>query len=102
MAAVPLAGSAVDWIRQRSPPALVPVVAVAALELGWSTDGPTGTMPAGLPRVDRPIAADHSASLVVDVPLGFRSGTLELGADFPGEAQVEATLAGHPRAIGYV
>ncbi len=102
MAAVLLAGSAVDWIRQRYAPTLLLVAAVSALELGWSTEGPTGTMPAGSPQVDRPVAADHSGSLVVDVPLGFRSGTLEVGADFPGEAQVEATLDGHPRAIGYV
>jgi hypothetical protein len=97
-----LAGSAVAWISERSPLALALVALPAALELGWSAAGPTGTMPAGLARVNRSIAADRSASIVVDVPLGFRSGTLQLGAPFPAEGLVEATLDGHPRAIGYV
>jgi hypothetical protein len=102
MAAALLAGCAVVWIRERFTPGLLVVAAMAALELGWSAEAPTGTMATGLPAVDRAIAADHSQSLVVDVPLGFRSGTLELGAPFPAEEQVEATLDGHPRAIGYV
>lgn len=102
VAAALLAGSAVTWIRQHFAPALLLVAALAVLELGWSTEGPTGTMPTGIPAVDRAVAADHSQSLVVDVPLGFRSGTLEVGAAFPAEEQVEATLDGHPRAIGYV
>src|SRR6266536_2704602 len=55
-----------------------------------------------LAAADRAVAADHSRSLVVDVPLGFRSGTVLVGPGFPGEALVEATLDGHPRAIGYV
>jgi hypothetical protein len=97
-----LAGSAVAWIATRWRAALVLVALAAGLELGWSKQGPTGTMPAGLPRIDRPIAADRSHSVVVDVPLGFRSGTLQLGAPFPGEALLEATLDGHPRAVGYV
>lgn len=102
IAAALLAGSAVAWIRKHPTPVLVLVAAVAALELGWSSAGPNGTMPTGLPAVDRQISADHSNSLVVDLPLGFRSGTLEVGAAFPAEEQVEATLDGHPRAIGYV
>jgi hypothetical protein len=102
LAAALLAGSAVAWIRTRRAAALVPVAAVAALELGWSAPEPLGTMPDGLLAVDRPIAADHSNSLVVDVPLGFRSGTRIVGAPFPPEEFVEATLDGHPRAIGYL
>ena len=97
-----LAGSAVGWVRSRFAPALLLVAVLAALELGWSAEGPTGSMPTGLPAADRAIAADHSRSLVVDVPLGFRSGTLELGPGFPAEELVQATLDGHPRAIGYV
>jgi hypothetical protein len=102
LAASLLAGSAVGWIRARRAAALVPVAAVAALELGWSAPEPLGTMPAGLPAVDRAIKADHSHSVVVDVPLGFRSGTRIVGAPFPPEEEVEATLDGHPRAIGYL
>jgi hypothetical protein len=102
LAAALLAGSAVAWIRTRAPLVLVLVAIPAAFELGWSATGPTGTMPTGLPRVDRSIAADHSSSIVVDVPLGFRSGTIQLGAPFPAEALIQATLDEHPRAVGYV
>jgi hypothetical protein len=102
IAATLLAGSAVAWIRARRSSVLVLVAAAAVLELGWSTPEPRGAMPSGLPAVDRPIAADHSNSLVVDVPLGFRSGIRSVGAPFPPEEQVEATLDGHPRAIGYL
>jgi hypothetical protein len=59
-------------------------------------------MRAGLPRVDHAIAVERSSSIVVDVPLGFRSGTIQLGAPFPPEALVQATLDEHPRAVGYV
>ncbi len=97
-----LAGSAATWLRRRFPLVLALLVVPAALELGWSAPAPTGKMPAGVPSVDRAIAADHSASTVVDLPLGFRSGTIQLGAPFPPEALVEATLDGHPRAVGYV
>lgn len=96
-----LAGSAVAWLRQRFAPALVLVALVCTPELGWSSVAQYGTMPTGLPAVDRAVAADSSRSLVVDVPLGFRSGTVELGPGFPAEELVEATLDGHPRAIGY-
>jgi hypothetical protein len=102
LAAALLAGSAVAWIRRRAPVALVLVAIPAALELGWSAASPTGTMRAGLPRVDHAIAVERSSSIVVDVPLGFRSGTIQLGAPFPPEALVQATLDEHPRAVGYV
>jgi len=61
-------------------------------------------MPTALPALDRPIAADHSGSIVVDVPFGVRGGvplTREGGA-FDPEAQVLATADGHPRAVGYL
>jgi len=102
MLAAMLAGTAVQWLRARSGPALLLVTCVAALELGWSSAGPAGTMPAGLPAVDAPIAADHSGSVVVDVPLAIRGGTVQAGAAFPGEALVLATVDNHPRAIGHV
>ncbi len=112
-----LAGGAVVWIGKRWAPALVIVALIAVTELGWSgaqfgggvphltlsTQVPAGAaMPTDLPAVDRGIKADHSHSLVVDVPLGFRSGTLEYGAPFEPEALVLATLDEHPRAVGYV
>ncbi len=102
MPAAMLAGLAVQWIWARSKVALLLVACVAALELGWSSACPAGTMPTGLPAVDAPIAADHSGSVVVDVPLAIRGGTVQVGAAFPGEALVLATADGHPRAIGHV
>ncbi len=102
MLAAMLAGTAVQWLRTRSEPALLLVACVAAFELGWSSAGPAGTMPTGLPAVDAPIAADHSGSVVVDVPLAIRGGTVQLGVAFPGEALVLATVDNHPRAIGHV
>ena len=97
-----LAGAAVQWIMARSKPALLLVACLAALEFGWSSPGPTGTMPTGLPAVDAPIAADHSGSVVVDVPLAIRGGTVQVGPAFPGEALVLASLDDHPRALGFV
>jgi hypothetical protein len=61
-------------------------------------------MPTALPALDHPIAADHSQSLVVDVPFGVRGGVPlnGEGAAFDPEAQVLATADGHPRAVGFV
>jgi hypothetical protein len=59
-------------------------------------------MPTALPAVDRPIAADHSGSLVVDVPFGIRGGTQFTGSGFDPEAQVLATADGHPRAVAFI
>jgi hypothetical protein len=105
-----LAGSAVTWIKAKFAPALILVAALAILELGWSVPNPPTAMPANIPAfvpdglaaVDRAIAADHSGSLVVDVPLGFRSGAGSLGVGFQPEALVLATFDGHPRAVGKI
>jgi len=59
-------------------------------------------MPTALPAVDASIAADHSGSLVVDVPFGLRGGTGAYGGEFDPEAQVLATADGHPRAVGFL
>ncbi len=61
-------------------------------------------MPTALPALDRPIAADHSASIVVDVPFGVRGGVPlpGEGAAFDPYAQVLSTADGHPRAVGYL
>ena len=75
----------------------------AALEAGWPGGGPVNqSMPASLPALDGPIAADHSGSIVVDVPFGIRGGLPErYGAEFEPEALALASSDGHPRAISY-
>ena len=99
-----LAGAAVDWLRRRGPLLLIPVLVLAALEAGWAGNPAVGTMPSAMPALDRPIAADHSGSIVVDVPFGVRGGVplAREGDQFDPEAQVLATADGHPRAVGYL
>jgi hypothetical protein len=99
-----LAGAAIDWLRYHVPVLLVPVLVLAALETGWAGNVGLGTMRTALPALDRPIAADHSGSLVVDVPFGVRGGVPlpGEGAAFDPEAQVLATADGHPRAVAYL
>jgi len=109
-----LAGAAVEWLRARSRLLVVPVLLLGLLEAGWGGDASVGAVWAGtrapgvmrtaLPALDRPIAADHSSSVVVDVPFGIRGG-IPLpgeGAAFNPEDQVLATADGHPRAIAYL
>ena len=93
-----LAGAAIDWLARRSRLALIPVALLAALEAGWP--GPPGSMPTALPAVDRPIAADRSGSIVVDVPFGIR-GIPWYGKGVSPLALVLATADGHPRADSY-
>jgi hypothetical protein len=99
-----LAGAAVDWLRRRAALLLIPVLVLAALEAGWAGNLAVSTMPTALPALDRPIAADHSGSIVVDVPFGVRGGVplAREGGAFDPEAQVLATADGHPRAVGYL
>ena len=75
----------------------------AALEAGWPGGGPARrSMPASLPALDGPIAADHSSSIVVDVPFGIRGGLPErYGAKIEPESLALASSDGHPRAISY-
>jgi hypothetical protein len=93
-----LAGAAMHWLRQRSRPALAGVALLAALEAGWP--GPSATMPTALPAVDRPIAADRSGSIVVDVPFGIK-GIPWYGKNISPGALVLATADGHPRGDSY-
>ncbi len=97
-----LAGGAVDWLRQHAAPAIVAVLALGVLEAGWSGNAFIGAMPTALPAVDGRIAADHSGSIVVNVPFGIRGGTYIYGAGFDPDAQVLATADGHPRSVGYI
>ena len=75
----------------------------AALEAGWPGGGPARrSMPASLPALDGPIAADHSSSIVVDVPFGIRGGLPErYGVKIEPESLALASSDGHPRAISY-
>lgn len=97
-----LAGAAINWLRYHLSWLLAPVATLALLEAGWV--GGVATMPTALPALDRPIAADHSGSLVVDVPFGVRGGVAlpGEGAAFDPEAQVLATADGHPRSVAYL
>ena len=97
-----LAGGAVDWLRYHAAPAIVAVLALGVLEAGWSGNSFIGTMPTALPAVDSRIAADHSGSIVLDVPFGIRGGTYSYGGGFDPDAQVLATADGHPRSVGYI
>jgi hypothetical protein len=106
-----LAGAAVDWLRSHAAPALIVVLAAGILEAGWSGNLPArvmpaayrvGTMPTSMGKLDRPLAADHSGSIVVDFPFGICGGTTTYGAQFSPEAQLLATADGHPRAVSFI
>jgi hypothetical protein len=104
--AVLLAGSAVEWLLRRRPrrtamAVTAVVAALAVLEAGWSGTHRVGTMPTTLPALDRPIAADHSGSIVVDAPYGLRGGIPLYGGEFAAESLVMATSDGHPRGVSY-
>ncbi len=105
VAAALLAGVGVNWLRYHARPVLVVVAALAVLEAGSVGVQPfQATIPTALPALDRPIAADHSGSIVVDVPMGVRSAVPlpDEGAAFNSEAEMQATADGHPRAIAYI
>src|SRR6202167_877935 len=103
-----LAGAGVNWLRYHAKTVLVVALALGVLEGGsvGSDPGPTPlvTMPTAMPALDGPIAADHSKSIVVDIPYGVRSAVPlpDEGAGFNPEAQVQATADGHPRSIAYI
>jgi hypothetical protein len=94
-----LAGAAVDWLRSNHRVVMVAMLAFAALEAGWRAGGPT--IPATLPALDRPIAADHSGSIVLDVPFGLRGGLPDWGKPMIPESLLLATSDAHPRSISY-
>ncbi len=102
VAAALLAGAAVNWMRYHARPLIAVVIALAVLELGYAGNAKIGTMSTVYPRLDRPIAADHSGSMVVNVPYGMRGGIPEYGGRFAAQALVMATADGHRRAIAYV
>jgi hypothetical protein len=101
LGAVILAGALVDWLTRHAWPVVIVIAALAVVETGWQGAPDHGFMPTTLPRVDRPIAADHSGSIVVDVPYGLRGGIPQFGSQFSAKALLIATADGHPRAISY-
>ena len=101
-----LAGSAVDWLRDRARPAVAAALALtvlplAVLEAGWSGQPGQPTMRTTLPALDQPIAADQSGSIVLDIPFGLRGGLPLYGRPISPRALLLATADGHPRAISY-
>jgi hypothetical protein len=99
-----LAGAAVEWIRAHSRLLLVVVAAAVILESGYAGNPKVGTIPAsfaGVTGVNRGIAADHSSSIVLDLPFGLRGGIPVDGVPFFPQALVMATEDGHPRSIAY-
>jgi len=96
-----LAGAAVAWLRRRAWPVLIVVAVAGVLEAGWA--GIPGARPTttALPALDRPLAADRSGSIVVDVPFGLRGGLPLYGQHLPDAALLLATADGHPRAVSY-
>jgi hypothetical protein len=99
-----LAGSAVDWLSRHARPLLAVAAVLAILDAGW-TGNPTarGTMPTAeaLRALDRPIAADQSGSIVLDVPFGLRGGLPLYGSAIAKPVFLLATADGHPRAASY-
>jgi hypothetical protein len=108
-----LAGAAVDWLARRGDrpgagtgkpwawPVIIVVALLGALEAGWpGTPQGLPVMPTAFTALDHPIAADHSDSIVVDVPFGL-DNVPSYGLEPAPQAIVMATADGHPRAICY-
>ncbi len=93
-----LAGAAVEWLRGHAGVGVIPVLVLALLETGWSGNPGIGSMPTTLNALDRPIAAQHTNSIVLDVPFGIRGGMPVIGDGFAPETMVLATADGHPLA----
>jgi len=103
-----LAGLAVHRISKRkiTMPLIAVVLALGALEAGWSgaartSPGYQGVMPTAMPRLNHFLSRDHSGSIVVDFPYGLRGGVGATGSDIAPAAMLIATDDGHPRAISY-
>lgn len=98
-----LAGAAVAWLAARVRPAVAVLAVLALAEAGWAGGGHFAkSMPDTMPAVDRPIAADHSGSIVVDVPFGLWGGMpAHFGGPMAPDSLVLATADGHPRAESY-
>ncbi len=96
-----LAGRAVDWLAGHARVAIAVVAAAAILEAGWTGAPSRGLMPTNMAALDRPIAADHSGAIVLDIPFGLRGGLPLYGSAIAKPAILLGTRDGHPRAISY-
>lgn len=96
-----LAGKGAEWLARRVPALLAATLALGVLEAGFSGAPYITSMPTTRPRLDAAIAADHSRSIVVDVPYGLRGGVADIGKGLAQETLVLATADGHPRAVSY-
>src|SRR5499427_8121262 len=96
-----LAGAAVDWLRYHARPLIAVVAAAAVLEAGYAGNPKVGVMQTSYPAVDKLIAADHTNSIVLDLPFGLRGGIPVDGVPFFSKALVMATADGHRRSIAY-
>jgi hypothetical protein len=94
-----LAGRGLGWLLSHAKPVAVVAIALGVLEAGFSSVGPV--MPTTMTALDRPIAADHSGDIVVDVPFGLRGGVRVYAARIPPASLLLATADGHPRAVSY-
>ena len=94
-----LAGCGMGWLLTRAKPVAVVAIALGILEAGYTSTGPV--MPTTMAALDRPIAADHSGDIVVNVPFGLRGGLPVYGSRIPAAALLLATADGHPRAVSY-
>ena len=95
-----LAGAALDWLWWHGRPFIAVVAVLAALEAGTSGIQGDLTVPTALPALDRPIAADHSGSVVLDIPFVIR-GPAKFGSQLAPYALNLATADGHPRSISF-
>ena len=104
-----LAGAAVDCLwagrvgekKLRAWPVIGVIVLLGALEAGWpGKPGGVPSMPTSLAALDGPIAADHSDSIVVDVPFGCYV-VPQWGVNPDARAVLLGTEDGHPRAFCY-
>jgi hypothetical protein len=102
-----LAGLAVQKLSSRrlTMPLIAVVVALGALEAGWSgasaSLGYPGVMPTTQRQLDRILSRDHSGSIVVDFPYGLRGGVNLTGSETEPSAMLLSTADGHPSANSY-
>jgi len=96
-----LGGAAVEWFRYHAKPVLAVVAAAVILESGYGGNPKVASIPTIYTGVDHGILADHTGSIVLDLPFGLRGGIPVYGVPFFPQALVMATEDGHPRSIAY-